>query len=236
VAKRQVKNEWTQETWRGSPAEFAEFLAETAALVTEEGEESDDHISVGQGDEDLSFDSVAEFCEFARTGDRRLREVRQVYAAVGPHRGVRVILVLRNDRVMGVKSLRATVRGSDPVAANGVSAEVRRLARRNGTRVSLWISALTAWALGLALSAPEYVWHTDFTGALNWASSGLMVLAVAFWLLQPLLVPHFELIDPDAPESGATRARRWVAGSAKWVLAVVGGAVIYALIEKAING
>jgi hypothetical protein len=236
VAKRQVKDQWTQETWRGSPAEFADLVSEAAALVTDGGQDPDAHISIGKGDDDLSFDSVSEFSEFSGTGDRRLREARQVYAAVGPHGGVRVTLVLSAYRVMGMKALWATVRSSDPVAASGASAEVRKLARQNGGRFSLWISAVAAWAVGLALTIPHYFSDSGITGALSWAGTGLMIAAFLFGVFQPLLVPHFELIDPDAPETGAMRFRRWLAGSAKWVAAVVAGAVIYALAEKAING
>ena len=237
MPKRAVEIEWTQETWRGSPAELVELLSETAALVAEGGDDTDAHISIGRGGDDLSFDTVAEFSEFASGGDRRpLREARRVYAAIGPHGGVRVTLVMTDSRVLGAKALRATVRGSDPVAANGVSAEVRRLARQNGTRVRLYAATYAVWAVGLALTIPYYFSHSGLTGALSWVGLGLMILASGFGALQPLLVPHFEVIDPDAPESGATRVRRWLAGSAKWLLAAVAGAVIYALAQKAIGG
>jgi hypothetical protein len=235
VAERAVQFEWTQETWRGSPAEFAELLSETAALVAEEDGDIDPHISIGKADDDLSFDSVSEFSEFASSGNRRLREARRVYAAMGRYRAVRVTLVFVNSRVIGVKAVRVTVRGSDAVAANGVSAEVQRLARENGRWLSLWISTYAAWAVGLALTIPDYFSDSSFTSSLSWAGTGLMIAAAGFGLLHPVLVPHFELIDPDAPEGGAARMRRWLAGSGKWLLAALAGAVIYAVVQKLVE-
>ncbi|HSP55684.1 MAG TPA: hypothetical protein VLS25_08850 [Dehalococcoidia bacterium] len=236
MAERAVQCEWTQETWRGSPAEFAELLSETAELVAGEDGDTDPHISIGKSGDDLSFDSVSEFSEFARSEDRRLREARRVYAAIGRFRAVRVTLVFIDSRLMGMKAIQATVRGSDAVAANGVSAEVRRLARQNGRRLSLWISTYAAWAVGLALTIPDYLSDSGFTGTLSWAGIGLMIAAVGFGLLHPLLVPHFELIDPDAPETAAARVRGALTGGGRWFLAAVAGAAIYALVQKLIAG
>jgi hypothetical protein len=63
-----------------------------------------------------------------------------------------------------------------------------------------------------------------------------MVSAIGFGLLHPILVPRFEVVDPAAPRTGTARLRGWLGGSSRWLLAALGGAVIYALVEKLING
>ncbi len=236
MAERTVEKEWARESWRGSPAELAELLSKTAELIAEENDDPETRISIAREGDDLSFESAAEFSEFARSGDRRVGEAHRVYAALGRHRGVHVTLIATRSYIPGMSVVTVTVRGADPVAVNGVSAEVQRLARRNGRRVKSHVAAICAWAVGLALTIPNYVWHSDFTRALSWSGTALMLAAISFGLLHPVLVPRFEVVDPDAPDSWASRVRHWLAESGKWLLAAGAGAVIYALAQKLIDG
>jgi hypothetical protein len=60
--------------------------------------------------------------------------------------------------------------------------------------------------------------------------------AFAFALISPFVWPQFEVIDPDAPRSGAARARAALAGSGRWLLAALAGAVVYAVIQRIVDG
>lgn len=235
--RRAVEREWTQETWRGSPDELGSLISDCAALVGQiSGDDSEVTVSVGKGGDDLRLTGISEVSEFVRSGDPRLREAQRVHVMMGGLRTVHLALWFRRSFVPGMYALAVTISGSDPVAVDGLVAETKRLAGRNGRRVPLNPIGWVLWAVGLMLMAPS--WFSD-SRVSDWlASAGLATSAIAAYILwvHLLVVPRFEIIDPRAPESGSARVRRWLAGSGQWLLAAVVGAVIYALIEKLING
>lgn len=241
--ERAVDKEWTQDAWRGSPAGLADLLEEVQRLVNqanakEENAQARAHISVkhGDGDGDLLFDTVAEFGAFARGSGAKLAGVRRLYAAIGEHVGdVGVTLVAGRHRLVLLPALDVTVRGRNPVAVNGVAEEVKTFAQRGGQRVRTWAAYGIPWLIGMILAIVAIPLSGPAEDPIWLAGSALSTGAVVFGLLAPFVRPQFEVLDPEAPRSGAARVRDALASSGRWLLAALAGAAIYAVVQKLID-
>jgi hypothetical protein len=235
--ERAVKKEWTENAWRGTPVGLADLLTETSRLVKQasgDDAEPSAHITVtlSRGEGELVFNAVADFEEAARARGATVARVKVLYAAIGNRVGdVGATLILRKYRIPLAGAVDAKVGGRNPVAVNGVAPEIKALLRVGGQRVPTWAPYWGAWALGLILMLVAIPVSGPSAGPV-WIMGSVMAFgSVAVAILSPFVWPQFEVIDPSASEGGAARARRWLAGSGKWLLAAVAGAFIYAAVD-----
>jgi hypothetical protein len=240
--ERAIEKELKQESWRGSPVDLADLVDEIGTLVRGAHPESNKprergwvRLSFGGGD-DLRFDGTAEFSEFARSGDSRLRDAKAVNAEIQGQPGdVNVRFWLARSAIPFFPTVSMTVSGRDGVVVKGVAEQAKKLLRRRGWWLRRsWLGA-SLWLVGFALiqlgwiDSPVFDW-VSYTGA------ACMLAAAYAWFVEPYLLPRFEVLDPAAPQAGAARLRDALSGVGKWLLAATAGAVLYALAEKLING
>jgi hypothetical protein len=236
MMKRSVETGWNQEIWRGSVDDLADLLSRGRALVsTAIGEDDPETRAVIRRDgDDLEFDDWLEFQKFVRNGDRRLQEGRRIVVRVGRHEALHVTLTFHRSLLL--PALSCSVSGADAVAVSGVAAEIKREARHNGWPVPFWRTLVFIWVVGFALTLPYWLNKSAVAEWLTWAGVAIELGTLATAWILPLLVPRLEIDDPSGFETPRRGARRALLRSMKWLLAVVAGGLIYALLEKLVNG
>ncbi|HEX2096319.1 MAG TPA: hypothetical protein VHF50_03005 [Solirubrobacterales bacterium] len=243
VVERVVDRVWRQESWRGSPTELADLLSELKQLVmtaSQDAEEPRTYITLSEGGSDLVFSSVAEFSEFARGADPRLRGAKQLYVSIGRLTGdVEVTVFAERSRQLFARSIQATVRGRNPVAVNGVAEEGKAVLQRGDWNLSVRWLYWTVWTVGLVLSWAPYAAAAAISDGtrevIGWIGAAILVAAVCLMFAAPFVVPPFEVIDPKAEKIGAARFRSALSASGRWLLAVLAGAVIYAVVQRLVE-
>ncbi|HEX5930043.1 MAG TPA: hypothetical protein VFY48_11705 [Solirubrobacterales bacterium] len=230
--QRAVGDDWKQEAWRGSPKEFVHLIEQVRRLVSSNsnGPDSNFTASVARGDDDLSFDEWSEFDDFVTHGGTNLRRVRRITISIGQFGVLRASLDFERTRWPGMPGVEAKFKGENPIAVNGLSREVRNLVSQNGWPLRMNRVGWASWTVGLAIIMASWLAGSD---VLSWL--GIAIVAVGYggaWFVVPLLFPRFELLDPSTPPTPTILVRQWLAGSGRWLLAAVAGALIYAAVDR----
>jgi hypothetical protein len=235
--ERVAERKWTQRSWRGSPADLSALVSGVADLGNgASSKPGDARITMSEDGEDIRFDGLDEFVKFTKSGDARLRRIERLTVGVGVLTGeVELVMGLRRRGVFA-KAGWGSVTGSSVVAVNGLADGAERLMQKGKRSVNTLVVGAVLAGIALILSGASWLVPDPTGKMMAGVSSAFLVGVVYFWYVDPYLIPNFEVIDPDAPETGPARLRRLLAGSGKWVLTALAGAVIYAVVQKLIEG